>query len=406
MLTKRHIDNLVADFKSSGLKSKGVGSLAWLPDLSGVGGEDGMECVSGGVQDGKGPKVLLSEVVEAYIAEYQTTGKVGGPSQYELETKCRQFVKVVGDMDISSVTRTTVLDYLKVLKQLPKNMNKIRAYDGKTIEEVLEMQPQDVMGDTTLNNYLVRINSFFTWAVRVGYMTRNPADGVKHGKASLIRADELRKAYTIEDLKRLVAGYLNLAEIEKAKLKGCPDRFWIPLISLYSGMRLNEICQLNTDDIRQDPETGIWYFQIEITDGDEKMIKSAAARRKIPVYYELIKLGLLDYRSYMVSVDAPRLWMNLKLAGRGYHKNFANWFLGNGTGNRKGFLRKHVTEDNKLNFHSFRHTFINALKQKKVDEVILAEMAGHSNKSMTFGRYGKPFGLSDKQELVNMLDYV
>ena len=347
----------------------------------------------------------LSKLVEAYIQEYKTTEKAAGPSIYEIETKCWLFVRVTGDMDIREITRDTVLGFLTVLKQLPKNMSKHQIYAGKSIAEVLEMQPQDTLSDTTIINYLVRVNSFFTWAMRVGYIDRNPADGVKHGKTKMVRPDELRKAYSREDLRKLVSAYLGMVPEDKAKFAAFPDRFWLPVISLYSGMRLNEICQLNTNDIAQDAETGIWYFHIEASDGDEKMIKSASARRKIPLHGELVMLGLLDYRACMVKSGAPRLWMNLKLSGRGYHKSFANWFLGNGTGTKSGFLRKHVTTDDKLNFHSFRHTFIDTLKQKRVDEMILAEMAGHSNKSMTFGRYGKPYGLGEKQKVVNMLDY-
>jgi integrase len=344
----------------------------------------------------------LSKIVETYIQEYKTTEKASGPSIYEIETKCWLFVRVAGDMDIREVTRDTVIDFLKVLKKLPKNMSKFKVYDGKSIEEVLAMQPKDTLSDTTINNYLVRVNSFFTWAVRVGYIGRNPAEGVRHGRAKLIRADELRKAYGQDDLKKLVAGYSCLTQDEKAKLKGSPDRFWIPLISLYSGLRLNEICQLNTDDVKQDEETGVWYFHVEVTEGDDKMIKSAAARRKIPVHNELIDLGLLRYCQSMTEKGVSRLWMNLKQTNRGYHKNFVNWFLGNGV--TLGFLRSKVTEDKKLNFHSFRHTFINELKQKMVDGRILIELAGHSNKSMTFGRYGKPYGLKDKL-VVNMLDF-
>ena len=350
-------------------------------------------------------KYQLSKLVEAYIQEYKTTEKAAGPSIYEIETKCWLFVRVSGDMDIRAITRDTVLGFLTVLKQLPRNMSKHKVYDGKSIAEVLEMQPKDTLSDTTIINYLVRVNSFFTWAVRVGYIDRNPADGVKHGKAKMVRPDELRKAYSRDDLRKLVTAYVCMAPEDKAKFAAFPDRFWLPIISLYSGMRLNEICQLNTRDIAQDAETGVWYFHIETSDGDEKMIKSASARRKIPLHGELIKLGLLDYRTCMVKAGAPRLWMNLKLTGRGYHKSFANWFLGNGIGTKSGFLRKHVTTDDKLNFHSFRHTFIDTLKQKRVDERILVEIAGHSNKSMTFGRYGKPYSLQDTKEMVNMLDY-
>ncbi len=345
----------------------------------------------------------LSKLVETYIGEYKTTEKADVPSIYEIETKCQMFTRIVGDMDVRTITRETILDFLKVLKQLPKNMSKQKAYLGKTIEEVLEMQPRDTMSDTTIVNYMVRVNSFFSWAVRVGHIVRNPADGVKHGKTKLVRADELRKAYTHGDISKLVDGYLGLRDEEKERLRSSPDRFWIPFISLYSGLRLNEICQLNTTDVKRDEETDVWFFHVEITEGDEKMIKSASARRKVPVHRVLIALGFLEYCTRKAESGAPRLWMNLKKTDRGYHKNFINWFLGNGQ--TKGFLRTRVTRDSKLNFHSFRHTFINELKQKRADERVLVEIAGHSNKSMTYGRYGKPYGLNEKQDVVNMLDY-
>jgi len=345
----------------------------------------------------------LSKLVESYIAEYKTTEKADGPSIYEIETKCWMFTRIVGDVDIRTITRDTILDFLKVLKQLPRNMSKQKAYAGKTIEEVLEMQSRDIMSDTTIINYMVRVNSFFTWAVRVGHIDRNPADGVKHGKTKLVRADELRKAYAPGDLSRLAEAYLGMKDEEKRRLKDSPDRFWIPLISLYSGLRLNEVCQLNTHDVKQDEVTDVWYFHVEITEGDEKMIKSAAARRKVPLHNDLITLGLVEYCRAKAESGSPRLWMNLKRTDRGYHKNFINWFLGNGQ--TKGFLRSRVTDDGKLNFHSFRHTFINELKQKRADDRILVEIAGHSNKSMTFGRYGKPYGLIEKKEVVNLLDY-
>ena len=33
--------------------------------------------------------------------------------------------------------------------------------------------------------------------------------------------------------------------------QGKPERYWVTMLSAYSGARLNEICQLNLDDIQQ-----------------------------------------------------------------------------------------------------------------------------------------------------------
>lgn len=346
---------------------------------------------------------LLSFIVEKYIQEYKDTENVGSTSVYELETKCRLFVRIVGDMDIKAVTRDTVLGFLKVLRLMPKNMSKQKMYSGKSIDDVIKMKPTDTLSDTTVSNYLIRITSFFAWAYRVGHIDRNPADRIKFSKKKMLRPDELRKAYSQHDLKKLVDSYSNLSDDEQGKLKSSPDRFWIPFIALYSGMRLNEICQLHIEDVQEDSETGIWYFNIEVSDDDSKTIKTAAARRMIPIHEHLIKIGFIDYYKSIVSSKKPRLWMGLTKSVRGYHRNFVYWFLGHTT--TKGFLRKYVTTDDKLNFHSFRHTFINALKQKMVDKLVLAEIAGHSSNSETFGRYGKPYELEAKMTVLKQLEY-
>lgn len=117
----------------------------------------------------------------------------------------------------------------------------------------------------------------------------------------------------------------------------------------------------------------------------------------------LISLGLLEYHAAIVASKKPRLWMGLTKSVRGYHRNFAYWFLGHNKA--IGFLRKYVTKDEKLNFHSFRHTFVNALKQGMVDKQIVIELAGHSSRGETFERYGKPYELRTKLDAMQCLDY-
>lgn len=346
---------------------------------------------------------LLSTIIEKYIQEYKDTENTAKTTIYELETKCRQLVRVVGDMDIKAVTRDTIFEFLKLLKQMPCNMNKVKGHEGKSVQEIIATNTAETLSDTTVGNYLGRVSSFFAWAYRVGHIDRNPADGIKFCKKSKIRPDEQRKAYSRNDLSKLVDAYGKQNEADTLNLTSSPERFWIPFISLYSGMRLNEICQLHVNDIEQDSESEIWYFNVDGAEDDSKTVKTASGRRFIPVHPVLISLGFLEYHAAIVASNKPRLWMGLTKSVRGYHRNFAYWFLGHNTA--KGFLRKHVTVDEKLNFHSFRHTFVNALKQGMVDKLIVAEIAGHSNKSETFGRYGKPYELRIKLDALKILDY-
>jgi len=346
---------------------------------------------------------LLSTIIEKYIQEYKDTENTAKTTIYELETKCRQLVRVVGDMDIKAVTRDTILEFLKLLKQMPCNMNKVQGHEGKSVQEIIATNTVKTLSDTTVGNYLGRVSSFFAWAYRVGHIDRNPADGIKFCKKNKVRPDEQRKAYSRNDLNKLLEAYVDQAEAGMLELDSKPERFWLPFISLYSGMRLNEICQLHVGDIEQDSETEIWYFNVDGAEDDSKTVKTASGRRLIPVHPNLVALGFLEYHAAIVASNKPRLWMGLTKSVRGYHRNFAYWFLGHN--NARGFLRKFVTMDEKLNFHSFRHTFVNGLKQNMVEKLIVAELAGHSNNSETFGRYGKPYELRIKLDALKSLDY-
>lgn len=57
-------------------------------------------------------------------------------------------------------------------------------------------------------------------------------------------------------------------------------------------MRLEEICQLTIDDIKQIDE--VWCF--DVNDQVDKRVKTIASKRYIPIHPKLIdELGLLDY---------------------------------------------------------------------------------------------------------------
>lgn len=63
-----------------------------------------------------------------------------------------------------------------------------------------------------------------------------------------------------------------------------------------------------------------------------------------------------------------------------------------------------INEKTKV-FHSFRHTFIDSLKQLEVPKEMVANIDGHKDESMTFGRYGKNYQPKVMQQYVEMLKY-
>lgn len=47
--------------------------------------------------------------------------------------------------------------------------------------------------------------------------------------------------------------------------------------------------------------------------------------------------------------------------------------------------------EGKKDFHSFRHTVADHLKQKGVSEALVGGILGHQTGGITFGRYGKDY---------------
>ena len=91
--------------------------------------------------------------------------------------------------------------------------------------------------------------------------------------------------------------------------QGKPERYWVTMLSAYSGARLNEICQLNVDDISK--TDGIWLMNInDNTEG--KSIKTLSSARLVPLHAKILELGFLDYVDQIRNESHLKLFPNLK----------------------------------------------------------------------------------------------
>jgi integrase len=220
----------------------------------------------------------------------------------------------------------------------------------------------------TVNKYLGLLSSLFRWGVRYEYVRSNPAEGMMLDIPR--RPDKERKAYELEDLQRVID---NLPFIENELW-----RIWIPIIGMLSGIRREEICQLYPADIRM--IEGVWCFDVNFN-GNDKSLKTESSDRLVPVHSKLIQLGLIEF--VKTRMNLHNLWGFRKWKTQ-WGKQFGNWYS-------LYFNRKHITQDPLKCFHSFRHYAADHLKQNGFQEVLIAELLGHANDSITTGRYGKKF---------------
>ncbi len=318
----------------------------------------------------------LSKVLKRHVAEAAASKQWSPKTTQEVISGIELFIQVVGNRQINSIGRPLVREYKETLMRLPSNLRKIPIYRNKSIPEILAMPPATSLkrlSPVTINKLLRRLSSFFRYAVKHGYAMSNPAEGMQLSIKK--RQDEFRDAFSAEDLKAL---FCSKEYTQDGFRRGY--QFWAPIIALYTGCRIEEICQLHLDDIKQ--EDGIWV--LDINDDKEKKVKSLSAKRLIPLHPVLInKLYLLKYAGTLKAKGHARLFPNLKRQRDGYSQLVSKWF--------SRYRKRCGVDSPKKTFHSFRHTFITALKHKQVNVSILHELDGHALEGMTMARYGKRY---------------
>ncbi|MDP1593429.1 MAG: site-specific integrase [Gallionella sp.] len=199
---------------------------------------------------------------------------------------------------------------------------------------------------------LQALQSLLTWCLKHNYLSDQKPLATK-GKFTMTKTERETQnrgaeRFKVEELNKIFdpiayASYYTL----NTKKKSNP-RFWFPLIALFTGMRLEEIAQLQKEDIKT--IQGIEVFDINRNGG--KSVKTQAGIRAIPIHPTLLKMGFLDY---VRSVETPALWPELKRNANGYGNPISKAFIRHleEIGVRKDSDRGKV-------FHSLRDTFNNA----------------------------------------------
>lgn len=308
-----------------------------------------------------GPK--LSEVLNECLG----AKKRSAATEKRLRSSVQLLIDWFGDVSISIYTRKMMIDFIdNCLMKIPPNRNKNPKWRSLTLHQILDSKPEQVIEVQTMHNNLADITTVFAYAVENGMIEKNPA--VKLAK-KLPEIQEVDRSYSIEEIERMLK---NLAYNEKF-----PSRYWVPLIGLYSGARLNEICQLHLSDIRMINDVWCFHFGASVGDETRKRIKNKASIRTVPVHPALINIGFLKYyadRQKAVKPGNQLLFRELTYkALSGYSEKMSEWF--------NNYLKpKFVDSDNSTEngFHSLRNTFAKqAQNQAQMEDRPRMEILGH-----------------------------
>ena len=327
----------------------------------------------------------ISKGIKKFISEkYKLTSK----SEMTMRSTLEMLIEKFGDISLGKLDRGMCVDFKDDIKKLPKNRSKIQRFRDLDFHEQvkLNVDEKERISTKTVNNILGYVSSFMEWSVINDLVEKNFFKGMKL-KIKVRQRDE-RDRFTEEELNKIFQkhNYIELTEVEKHKY----HNYWSCLISVFSGLRLNEICSLYLDNIIQVKCNGRgkrWCFNIlEESERPDKHLKTKSSRRIVPIHNILIDLDFIQFIELLKKrhTNRERLFQELKYGEGSYIRNVSYFF-------NKIYLTKLGLKTNKKNFHSLRHVVIDHLKQKGVEVSFINELVGHHHGNIDLDRYGKGY---------------
>lgn len=328
---------------------------------------------------------------------------------------CGVFVELMDDPALSEIDGVLMLRYREKLQTLPANLDRTRRrLKTTTLTQLIEAsEGLPRMSGTRADAYVAKLSEAFGWAVRRDLMPRNPAAGLVERKKKITREQDERDEFSDENLRRIFSAPWFTTGKGKRTRAGTyrdfqPFYFWLPVMAIFTGGRLNELAQLHLKDVTRTAR-GTWFLDFNLVGGGkidepDKRLKTVNSIRQVPMHPELVRLGLPEYARALASAGYDRLFPELRFDRvKSFGKAGGSWF-------NERFLgtQLKISRNGKQTFHSFRHNFISALYRldPAPGEFTINELSGHERgETMSAVRYAKGQGTDALRVHVDRLQF-
>ncbi|QJD31393.1 integrase [Methylococcus geothermalis] len=279
---------------------------------------------------------MLSQVIRDYVRARHT--KVRYERLRQAESHLYRCAEILGDRPIGGYRPDDIRALLSALRN------------------------RYALSASTVNGHLGSLSALFNWAIADPHygLERNPCNGCRLPDESVVaelRQQSADKPFSPEQLKTFFESEAARTGVDTAY------KYWIPLIQLYTGARIGEICQLTPGDIVRLPG-GIPAFRLVAANA---RLSGMRKLRLVPVHPRLIALGLLEHAEHLRGRDT--LWPGLNIPRLGSKgQNFGMWL--NRHLNMLGLKREGRRSD------VFRATFQAYLRRAGVAEFYIQALLG------------------------------
>lgn len=313
-------------------------------------------------------------------------------------TVIKLFVEVTGKQTFQSLKQADIKQFVDAMALLPKVRRRSNAEQDLSVGDLIakgRTLPKNQVGLSakTVNRNLCYLSVLVNHAIMAGVENVPPLLISGFRKKSKGKPNEQRPAYTEEDLNRLF-NYPIWTGCRSAVHRHVPGNvivwdgvYWGPLISAYSGARLEEIAALRLVEVVVDAPIPYFVF----VENENRGLKTISSERAVPVHPVLIKLGFLQYVAAKQKERSRYLFPELRpnpgthtAWGARMSRKFTQAVLATPGEHR-------VVKGKNKTFHSFRHYICTKLGTfQDLKDKVIRDIVGHENDGTTDRIYRDP----------------
>ena len=268
--------------------------------------------------------LTLGEAYRSYIDDPTRAWSANTREAYETSRKLA--IAVIGEeTPVASVSRTHCRDLLDVLRFLPANAGKLfpKLSPREAAERARLRGDVKIISAANANSLMSNMSSFLNWAVNEELLARNPARGLrlpdpmnKRDKRLPFEREQLHAIFNAPLYRGCVDGERGYNKVGNLRPRNA--RYWVPLIALFTGARLGEICQLDATDIRTVDGVDCIVISLRSLNGStDKQLKTSASDRLIPVHPTLIDCGLLHFAEAKRKAGEKKMFDDIEVGSTG-----------------------------------------------------------------------------------------
>jgi integrase len=322
----------------------------------------------------------ISSFVPRFLADEQehVTGGTAGQKAASLKL----LLRIVGDIPADTITRKHVKYLHDTLQRMPNEYGKSPKDGKKPISTVIAGAEigKGTMTLSTLDRHWRNINDFYRYVNRQDEVSRLDLERIfgDFRWSPKVPEGEERRAWSDESMAKLFespiwTGFKLYAgkrhwRHEPGDLVIKDEYWWLPLLGLYQGARLEEFCQLRGTDVVKEARSGIPVLNFH----EGMKLKTKAAIRQVPIHSAIIRLGFLEFAA---KAGPELLFPRLRPGGRDNKLSFEY------TQDFSQYRKKVGVYEKLMDFHSFRHNVTTKMRDEGGRDFLeIDQITGHDSR--------------------------